>query len=25
LNLHGPADLILYAVRRGIIPVHSST
>ena len=25
LNLHGPADLILYAVRRGIIPARSST
>ena len=25
LNLHGPADLILYAVRRGVIPAHSST
>jgi DNA-binding NarL/FixJ family response regulator len=25
LNLHGPADLILYAVRRGIIPGCSST
>ncbi len=24
LNLHGPADLILYAVRRGIIPARSS-
>jgi len=25
LNLHGPADLILYAVRRGIIPARSPT
>jgi DNA-binding NarL/FixJ family response regulator len=24
LNLHGPADLILYAVRRGIIPAPTS-
>jgi DNA-binding NarL/FixJ family response regulator len=24
LNLHSPADLILYAVRRGIIPARSS-
>lgn len=24
LNLHGPADLILYAVRRGIIPAGTS-